>query len=1102
MLNRLNIFQWWQQVLQKRRIVQQNHRWEAANRHFLHYYHQRDFITAEIVGKSMVDIATKLGNQDFLLQSYSHLMTYYRFMGQLDVAIDYGGKILILQPSLSSNSKDPLIPERICDLAEISHQTGQIEYAMTLYLQVLEIRRKIDGTKGSLQIINVLDNLVVFYTAKGIKKEQAQFFFSEARRYKHNLVVDCTLDEVIDKALSIRRRLAGDQPDLSVAINLDNLAKFCAYQQNLVKAEQLCHDALEIRRNLAGDQPDLSVAINLETLAKFCAYQQKWYKAEQLYHDALAIRRKLPKDRHSLSVADNLDVLAKFYAHRQEWDKVEQLYHDELAIERKLAGDRPSLSVAYSLDALAKFYQSQEKQDQAEQLYHDALEIRRQLAEDRPNDDFASNLDTFAQFCQSQGKHDQAEKLKDDAFLVRRQLNGETSCPKLVKDLTNRALVHAQKSQPKLALPLLQRAIRLENQWLNNTVKNNDAQQRLTDLQQQQPQLECLLSLTYQYFLGDTKVVTDTFNAVLSRKSQATTAEATFNQAIRNQPQLAPDINKYRICKKEIVDITYNIKNQPKLEGQFKALLEQLRDLERKLAKSIPAIELAQKVVDREKLDTLLPHDAFLIEFVRYRDVNFVTKQWLSDRYLAFIIRHDRSGVVAIDCGLAEPLDPEIDEFRSTYAKVNRELEHSGFDDISSDSKTDSVLNPENKSPEFIERLLPCLPTTGTCYLALDSHLHLLPFHLLKTADGEYFGDRYLIHHITTARDLYRRGLKTSLNPPLILADPDYDGGTTSTSIIHPKTLLQVSDLLDGKPFDRLPINLGLGDRIAAAYEVPCHSDIEATVERLEQINSPSLLVIATHGFSLSAQQDLMKALNNCLPEEEEKILYDRISEITPEIQRNWVNQGWQGNEWSKSLLDKFHRVESSARQKKSTDSLSTKASDPMLRSGIALAGANIWRFQGTPGPKFGKGVVFAHDIAQWDLWGTELALMITCVSGLGEIKNGEGVFGLRRALSIAGAKYVITSLWNVPTKASVLLMDKFFELYQSENRPTPPEALAAAQRYVRDITLGELKRIDVGKEIVAELQSEYIRQLDLDATDDVKPLSHPHFWGAWVCQG
>jgi CHAT domain-containing protein len=101
-----------------------------------------------------------------------------------------------------------------------------------------------------------------------------------------------------------------------------------------------------------------------------------------------------------------------------------------------------------------------------------------------------------------------------------------------------------------------------------------------------------------------------------------------------------------------------------------------------------------------------------------------------------------------------------------------------------------------------------------------------------------------------------------------------------------------------------------------------------------------------------------------------------------------------------------------------------------------------------------------------------------------------------------AGAKYVITSLWNIPTKPSVLLMNKFFELYRSDARPTPPQALTQAQNYVRSITLGKLKQLEIGRSIVEELQGETVRKLSLTATDDVKPLADPHYWGAWICQG
>jgi CHAT domain-containing protein len=107
-----------------------------------------------------------------------------------------------------------------------------------------------------------------------------------------------------------------------------------------------------------------------------------------------------------------------------------------------------------------------------------------------------------------------------------------------------------------------------------------------------------------------------------------------------------------------------------------------------------------------------------------------------------------------------------------------------------------------------------------------------------------------------------------------------------------------------------------------------------------------------------------------------------------------------------------------------------------------------------------------------------------------------------------AGAKYVISSLWNIPTKPSVLLMNKFFEIYQSTTKPTPAVALAQAQAYIRNITFGKLNSSSIGREIIKELL--VVRVLSSLAepigtiipTDDVKPLADPNFWGAWIFQG
>ncbi len=81
---------------------------------------------------------------------------------------------------------------------------------------------------------------------------------------------------------------------------------------------------------------------------------------------------------------------------------------------------------------------------------------------------------------------------------------------------------------------------------------------------------------------------------------------------------------------------------------------------------------------------------------------------------------------------------------------------------------------------------------------------------------------------------------------------------------------------------------------------------------------------------------------------------------------------------------------------------------NPLLLSGIALAGAN--RHHGD----VQDGIVTAEEIAAMDLDGVEWAVLSACETGLGKLLAGEGVFGLRRAFQVAGARTVVTSLWPV----------------------------------------------------------------------------------------
>jgi CHAT domain-containing protein len=102
---------------------------------------------------------------------------------------------------------------------------------------------------------------------------------------------------------------------------------------------------------------------------------------------------------------------------------------------------------------------------------------------------------------------------------------------------------------------------------------------------------------------------------------------------------------------------------------------------------------------------------------------------------------------------------------------------------------------------------------------------------------------------------------------------------------------------------------------------------------------------------------------------------------------------------------------------------LLSRAADPLLRSGLVLAGVNPWLAGLSTDPKVEDGLLTALDVCGMDLLGTQLVVLSACNTGLGDVRNGEGVEGLRRAFIEAGARTVLMTLWAVPDEETMQLM-------------------------------------------------------------------------------
>jgi CHAT domain-containing protein len=132
---------------------------------------------------------------------------------------------------------------------------------------------------------------------------------------------------------------------------------------------------------------------------------------------------------------------------------------------------------------------------------------------------------------------------------------------------------------------------------------------------------------------------------------------------------------------------------------------------------------------------------------------------------------------------------------------------------------------------------------------------------------------------------------------------------------------------------------------------------------------------------------------------------------------------------------------------------------NPLLRSGLALAGANR-RGEGD------NGILTGLEASSLNLWGTKLAVLSACDTGVGEVRNGEGVYGLRRAFVLAGAESLIMSLWPASDYATRRLMADYYKNLKA--------GMGRGQA-LREVQLQLLKR---------------------------NPQLHPFYWGNFIQSG
>ena len=176
--------------------------------------------------------------------------------------------------------------------------------------------------------------------------------------------------------------------------------------------------------------------------------------------------------------------------------------------------------------------------------------------------------------------------------------------------------------------------------------------------------------------------------------------------------------------------------------------------------------------------------------------------------------------------------------------------------------------------------------------------------------------------------------------------------------------------------------------------------------------------------------------------------------------------------------------------------------SDVLYSSCLLFAGAKNWiaRNESTA---YGNGIVTADEISRLDLHSVELVVLSSCMSGMNEIVDTKGFEGLIGAFSAAGVQYVVAHLWAANDFTTAILMSAFYYYYGKKHFP-PPVALRMAKRYLRTVTIGQLKESGwfsyaLNNSEVDELTKENIRRYSRQK-DSITPFRSEAYWGGFSC--
>jgi CHAT domain-containing protein/tetratricopeptide (TPR) repeat protein len=915
----------------------------------------------------------------------NNLAELYALQGRYEQAIATYEQLLAIQRTLRGHPTESY-GKRLTQLGGLFYELGRYQEAAQIFKESSDLARQAYGEKH-LNYATSLSNLGMQYKMLG-EWDQAEKVYRQA----------------VDSA---RAAVGEDNPHY--AIYISNLANLYRERGQYREAAPLLRRVVAIIEKYSDrEDPNYSGALN--NLAVLLLDMGQTAQAEELLREALEIERRTYGERHPKLIQSLVNLMTILLERgryeeagefRKQADEAAEALGPAHPVQARITGlfSKAALRLGNFMDAEVYAVMAQEI-------------WRRATGTDDPN--YADALVDMGEVARARGRFQDAENVIRRALKVYRKSGTEGE--RVTTALRFLAGVYAATNRPNETLVTMQELADTDDRLLGQVFSVGTENQRASIIAELLSDLNLFVSLA----LRDPTAVPRAFDLVLRRKGVGAEALAVQRDAVLGgrYPHLKSQLQELRVWRGQIAQKTLSRPGPEGPQAHAKLLAEwnaQKERLEEGLVSQIPEMSLEQRLraADRQTVSQALPLDSVLIEFVRSDVLDFDAvpergePYWLPAHYLAFVQPAGQPDhVEMVDLGEVEPLERLLNAYRSaiTGEAEGAEPDQSGTADITqvtthSDpmllgqalvttrqvgeaeelaepADTEKILHlGEQLRQSLFDPLVRLLEGHARLFLAPDGELARLPFEALPLQAGRWLIDEYTISYLTAGRDALRftqrsRGQASS---PLVVAAPDYDLQQRPSAAFKPNS-----------PFRPLDGAKQEGTVVAALLGVEPLIGAEALESAVKAYRSPLLLHISTHGFFL------------------------------PNEKHDPERQGA-----SLGLLD----LSSSG----PLERLSVLP-NPLLRSGLALAGANSWLQAGELPEEAEDGILNGEDVTGMDLLDTELAVLSACQTGLGEVQTGEGVFGLRRAFVLAGAKTLVMSLWKAPDQATRELMEDFYQ--------------------------------------------------------------------------